>query len=217
MASRQVTGSIARVSSKPFKDNRSGEDITLFSFQLDGSNQWFRTGTNPIQAGVGQSVKFVADGANVEKGSMVAVASVAQQAPAPVAQAATQASNAPTASTSSTARRQSAGNKEDYWSAKEARDVEKDHRYQTVAEPRMALSVAVQAAAQVVCKALDKDAIGFGTAKKADKLGLLSGYVKEVALDLASFIHDAPEQLKAYKPSKGAVVDSGDTATEVQE
>jgi hypothetical protein len=215
MASRQVTGSIARVSSKPFKDNRSGEDITLFSFQLDGSNQWFRTGTNPIQAGVGQSVKFVADGANVEKGSMAVTASVVTTSPQPAPAA--QASSTTTAMPTTQRRTASTGNKDDYWAQKEARDVEKDHRYQTVAEPRMALSVAVQAAAQVVCKALDKDAIGFGTAKKADKLGLLSGYVKEVALDLASFIHDAPEQLKAYKPSKGAVVDSGDTAIEVQE
>jgi hypothetical protein len=70
MTARQVTGTVARVSSKPFKDNRSGEDITLYSFQLDGSSQWFRTGTNPVNAGVGQAVKFVADGANVERGTL---------------------------------------------------------------------------------------------------------------------------------------------------
>jgi hypothetical protein len=114
--------------------------------------------------------------------------------------------------------RTSAGNSDGYWAEKEARDIAKDARYQAVSEPRMALSVAVEAAATVVSAAIAKDAISFGSAAKAKKLGLLSAYVKEVALDLASFIHDAPNQLKGYKGAE--VVDAAsdkDVADEVQE
>lgn len=216
MTARQVTGTVARVSSKPFKDNRSGEDITLYSFQLDGSSQWFRTGTVPVNAGVGQSVKFVADGANVEKGTLAITQQSVQAAPNSTS-AATQQSRTPVRGVSGTT---PSLNREGYWDAKDARDIAKDARYQAVSEPRMALSVATEAAAAVVAAAIAKDAISFGSAAKAKKLGLLSAYVKEVALDLANFIHDAPAQLANYKESgvaPGSDSEKAEGADEVQE
>lgn len=219
MAQRTVQGKIARVSSKPFKDNRTQEDITLYSFQLEGTNEWYRTGQNPIPAGVGQDVKFVATGANVEKGTLVctqpAVAhapstSAASAAPTAATSAAGQATRAPASST--------AGSKDGYWDAKERRDLEKDARFQAVNEPRMALSVAVSAAAELVSTAITKDAISFGNAAKAKKLGMLAAYTKEVALELAAFITDAPHQLATYRPvSVGTSSDKADDSSEVQE
>lgn len=217
MASRTVQGKIARVSSKPFNDQRTGEPITLHSFQLEGSNEWFRTGTNPIPAGVGQDIKFVANGANVEKGTIQVVAS--QVATAPTAAPSTPAPSAEVRSSRSTASTASgkAGSKDDYWAAKEARDLEKEARHQAVSEPRMALSVATEAAALLVSTAIQKDALSFGNAAKAKKLGLLAAYTKEVALDLAAFINDAPKHLAEFRAGLGATEGAAEDTTEVQE
>lgn len=228
MANVIVKGRIARVSSKPFKDNRTGEDITLYSFQLEGKNQWYRTGQRPIPAGNGQDVQFVADEAKVDMGTFQVTGAPQVQSAPPVAAHAAAAPLQPSPTTSSgqtapsTAAKGYTGNKYDdkelYWANKEARDVEKESRYQTVAEPRMALSIATEAAATIVAAAIAKDAISFGNAAKAKKLGLLSAYVKEVALELASFIHDAPNQLANFKPGAG-VVDAGSDkdSSELQE
>jgi hypothetical protein len=200
MSQASFQGRIARVSSKPFQDNRTGENITLHSFQLEGKSQWFRTGTKPIPAGNGQDVKFVATGANVDMASFQVVAAAAPSvAPAVTAQTYVPPS-APRQSTST-------GSKDGYWENKEKRDLEKEARFQAVNEPRMALSVATEAAALLVSTAITKDAISFGSAAKAKKLGLLASYTKEVALELAAFINDAPNQLKNFKDSGGAPVD----------
>lgn len=227
MSQRTVQGKIGRVSAKPFKDSRTGEDITLYSFQLEASNEWFRTGQNPIPAGVGQDVKFVANGANVERGTLVTVQATVQPAPSvstvegnvsfqgvgAVAQTAPRVATVPQ---SARPTQGTAASRDDYWANKEARDLEKDARFQAVNEPRMALSVATEAAALLVSTAIQKDAISFGNAAKAKKLGLLAAYTKEVALDLASFISDAPAQLSGYKASSPSV--EGTTQdSEVQE
>lgn len=208
MASRTVQGQVAEVSSRPWEDQRRGTTITLHSFKLEGNNQWFRTGTDAIPAGRGQSVKFVADGVNVDMKTFEVVESSVQSAPN------VGATTTPTRTTS-TSPRAGAGTKDSYWEAKEARDIAKEERYQAVAEPRMALSVAVQAAADVVVAAINKDALSFGSAAKAKKLGLLTDYVKEVALDLAVFIQDAPNQIAQYKSAGRANV--AEAATNVDE
>ena len=193
MAARTVTGIVS--ATPPGKDwtDRGGKNIKLYSFQLEGSNQWFRTGTTPIGAGVGQNVKFVADGANVDMESFSTVAATVAQAP----------TVPPTAAVTAipTSNRQTSGTKDGYWDAKEARDIAKEERYQRIAEPRMALSVAVQAAAPIVAQAIASDALSFGNATKAKKVGILVAYTKEVALELAAFIQNAPQELETYKAS----------------
>lgn len=197
MSQRTVTGQISVVNSKPFEDKRTGNPITLHSFQLEGYNQWFRTGQKAIPAGVGQSVKFVADGANVD----VTTFSVEQ---ATVAKAPSVAANTTIPASMSSARSTGAsgGNsKDNYWADKEARDLVKEARYQEVSEPRMALSVAVSAAGNLVAAAITKDALTFGTAAKSKRVGILTEYTKELALDLALFIQDAPILLPEYRKS----------------
>lgn len=209
MTSRTVTGKISRVNGKPFQDNKTGEDITLYSFQLEGSNQWFRTGQNPVPAGVGQSVKFVANGANVERGSIVTTQSEVTVAPA-VTSAAAPSTKEPV--------RQNVVSKDDYWAAKEQRDIEREKRFELQDRPRMALSTAVTAAAQLVAVALQNDALSFGNAAKAKKVGLIAAFTKELALELAAFITNAPQELEAYKATTTTVASGSNVSTgEVQE
>lgn len=184
-------GVISTVNSKPFTDNRTGQPITLHSFQLEGVSQWFRTGTAPIPFGRGQSVKFVADGPKVDVSTMQAIQSTVSTAPAPVPTARTYGNP----SQSGGKYKANNASKDEYWANKEARDLEKDKRFQEVSEPRMALSTATGAAAQIVVAALQNDAIGFGNTAKSKRLGMLADYVKEVAVDLATFIHNAPSVL----------------------
>jgi hypothetical protein len=212
-----VQGKIARVSSKPFNDQRTGEPITLYSFQLEGANTWYRTGQAPIPAGQGEFIKFVANGANVEKGTLQTTAPVVQQAPALTSTPAHAVASSPTPATTGRTSAGTAGNKDGYWEAKEKRDLEKDARFQAVNEPRMALSVATEAAALLVSTAITKDAISFGNATKAKKLGMLAAYTKEVALDLASFISNAPAHLAEFKSGASPDANEPDTTGEVQE
>lgn len=218
MANSIVKGKIARVSAKPGFKNRAGEDVTLHSFQLEGKNTWYRTGESPIPAGVGQSVQFVADDVKVDVTTFEVIQGTVQRAPVPTSastQIATPAPNAAAPAQSQGVQGTGVasgytGNKYDdrdlYWARKEAKDDAKDARFQAINEPRMALSVATEAAAAIVCTAIEKDALSFGNAAKAKKLGLMVDYTKEVALALAAFIADAPNQLQSYKTGGGSVV-----------
>lgn len=236
MANTIVKGKIARVSAKPGFKNRAGEDVVLHSFQLEGKNTWYRTGENPIPAGVGQSVQFVADDVKVDvttfevvQGAVVTAPSASQVATAQTSAAPTTRATAATPGcanpyTPSMGANGYTGNKYDdrdlYWARKEAKDDAKDARFQAINEPRMALSVATEAAAAIVCTAIEKDALSFGNAAKAKKLGLMVDYTKEVALALAAFIADAPNQLQSYKTGGGSVVPTEEAApvtAEVQE
>lgn len=198
MSIRTVEGRIEVVSGKPWQ-GREGP-ITLYSFKLEGSNQWFRTGTNPLPVGKGASVKFVADGPNVDVSSIQQVEAVVQRAPAvPSAQ-----DQSPTPSRGRPGRQfnrsaQDAGAKDQYWKDREARDLEKEERFRAVSEPRMAMSVAIQAAAPIIVAALQTDGLSLGNASKAKKLGIITEYTKELAADLARFIQSAPEVLATSK------------------
>lgn len=218
MSIRTVSGVISQASSRPWND-RTGQTIQLYSFQLEGSNQWFRTGTNPVPAGRGQNVKFVADGPNVSMETFEVVQSQVTTAPsiAPAATAPSQpTSPAPTAPQNAP-RRSFRGNsdaaaKDQYWKDREARDLEKDERYRAVSEPRMALSVAVQAAAPIVVAALQTDGLSLGNASKAKKLDLIVDYTEQVATRLARFIQSAPTVLAAEESEQSASVSSSETA-----
>lgn len=222
MSQRTVNGVINNVSAKDWPDQRTGQTIKLYSFQLEGSYQWFRTGTNPLPAGKGQSVKFVADGPNVDMQTFEIVQGQVTQAPS-VSTTAVQSAPATSAQVASVPqqRRFSRGNsdaaaKDQYWKDKEARDLDKDARYRAVSEPRMAMSVAVQAAAPIIVAALGSDALSLGNAAKAKKLGLIADYTKELATDLARFIQNAPEVLAAEPTSASSASSVSSVSSEGQ-
>src|SRR5690349_4545370 len=125
MANVIVQGRIGRVSSKPFKDNRTGEDILLHSFQLEGKNTWYRTGQRPVPAGVGQDVRFVADDVKVDVGTFEVTQAQVAQAPSVAATAGATTTATISSSAQSTAAppaRSTVVNKDDYWARKEAKD-----------------------------------------------------------------------------------------------
>jgi hypothetical protein len=175
---------------------------------------------------VGQDVRFIADDVKVDMGTFEVAQSAVAAAPS-VAQAVTAQTSAPPTPHASTAETRkasvertahTAGSRDEYWANKEARDVAKDARFQAVNEPRMALSIATEAAAALVSSAIAKDALSFGNASKAKKLGLLASYTKELALDLASFINDAPNQLANYKSAGSqSVANVEEASAEAQE
>lgn len=150
----------------------------------------------PLPFGRGETISFVADGQNVNAKSAQKVQSVAASAPS-VSTGGIAQTSAASGHTQPTVRQ--GVSKDDYWSNKESRDLDKDVRYREVSEPRMALSVATEAAAMIVAAAFTADALGFGNAAKAKKLGMIVDATKEVARELALFIHNAPEELKAAK------------------
>lgn len=197
MSVRTVNGVISVVNAKDWT-GRDGNPIKLYSFQLEGSPQWFRTGTNPLPVGKGASVKFVADGPNVDLGTLEQVGSTVVQAPSVSTTAPAAQLPAPVQAQRRSFRGNSdAGAKDQYWKDKESRDLEKDARYREVSEPRMAMSVAIQAAAPIIVAAIQQDALSLGNAAKAKKLGIIAEYTKELAADLARFIQAAPEHLSA--------------------
>lgn len=204
MSQRTVKGVISRVDGKDFPSRSGSGSVTLYSFQLEGSNQWFRAGEKPLNVARGDQVEFVADGQKVDRSTLVKVQSVAQSSP-PVPSA-----SVGTVTATSLIASARGLSKDEYWANKEARDLAKEERYQAVSEPRMALSVAVEAASRVIVAALANDGIGFGQAAKSKRLGLLSKYVKETALDLAVFIQNAPEELANYRASLSDVVEVTD-------
>jgi hypothetical protein len=204
MSNVVVTGVVSFVSEKPYKDRSTGEDITLYSFVLDGQKTWYRLNTTPPKFGVGQTVRFLADGQKVDIASIEIVAAETKSAPAPKPRAASAGTGGATKEVS----------RDGYWANKEERDLEKEARYQTVSEPRMALSVAVEAASRVVDSALKNDALGFGTVAKSKRHAMLVDYVREVALDLALFIQDAPTVLTDARAARDGESAPSETETD---
>lgn len=183
MANQNHKGIIDVVNEKPWEDRKTGESIKLYSFKLEGSNRWFRTGTTPVPFGKNDAVQFVADGQTVDLATMEAAQGEVERAPAPSARA----------STGRPASRQTVS-RDEYWANKEARDIAKEEEYQNVAIPRMTRSTAVQAAAAVVDTAIKNDALGFGSSAKSKRVGMLAGYVTEIADELVKYIMDGPQE-----------------------
>jgi hypothetical protein len=194
----QTQGVISNVSQKPWFDSKRNQNIVLHSFQLQGGGQWFRTGTTAPPP-VGSHVIFsVGDRQQVNNMQVVGQAVVQTAAPAPAQRPA-----APRGGY------QSGGNRDDYWKQKEARDIEKDERYQAVDIPRMSYSAAQTAAVQLVSAALQHDCISFGNATKGKKFDILLQMVEDVALKLASNTLSSPSALAEFASNAPASSESG--------
>jgi hypothetical protein len=175
-------GVVGKLSEKAW-DGPQGQ-VILHSFQLQGNKAYFRTGKkNPSSLGIteGASVSFDSD----EKGN-VDYKSVRKLADGEVQRSPSVGSNVRSLPVS--------GSRDTYWEAKEARDVEKDKRYQIVDIPRMTYCGAQDAAVKVVELALANGGIAL-PAKKGAILDVIVEAVGTVAVQLAKARMDAPALL----------------------
>lgn len=160
--------------SNTYEKEWAGQDgpVILHSFQLQGDKRYFRTGTSKVVSR-GEAVAFDVEGNNnLREGSLTKMENSTQAAPAP--RAAWNGGGKPKATENFEARQQ-------YWTNKEARDIE-------VVEPRITWSSARTAAIEVIGLALQHDALAFGNASKGAKLGMILDFVDEVA---ARFYHQS--------------------------
>lgn len=179
-------GVVSRVSEKEWYDSKQGRNVTLHSFQLQGERGWFRTGTKK-EVDEGEFVEFVV-------GNNSAAKDIKKSAPPQQS----------SGQRSSGAASSSGGGKDGYWEAREARDLAKEERYQTVDVPRMAYQAAQDRAIPLLKIALETEALTLPS-KKADKLPALLGYTHQIALQLMVSAFDAHEHL-----ADARVADEGD-------
>ncbi len=201
----QGNGVVSQVSAKPFTD-KWGKNITLYSFQIQGDNGWYRTGTNAPQCNQGDQVQFVfeqqGNNRKVDNNSIQVTGSgggAPQQAP-PQMQQGNQPMQAPQAvpqaAPAPQQARGGANTRDDYWKNKEEYD-------KGVTQPRIAYAAAQKSAVAIVTAALANDVLGFGNAKKADKMTMLMEYVEQVTCELALKLHHAHEIMATLEESGG--------------
>ena len=208
--SNATQGVVARISEKVW-DGRDGQ-VTLYSFQVDGSNRWFRTGQNPPRhMGIeqGQAYSFEAD----SKGN------VNPDTVRPIEKAEVAAAPAPQRSGGwKGGKKSDFADRDNYWKEKEQRDIAKDERYQAVDIPRMTFCTSQDAAVALVTAALQHDVLSLGGANKAAKLGLVLDYVDTVtqrffkqrmAADASAVEPPAPKKSKAKWPKEAVDVSDG--------
>lgn len=189
-------GIVSQVSSKAFTD-KWGKALTLWSFQLQGDNRWYRTGTEVPQFAQGQQISFVFEQAgNNSKVQPNSVQVVGGAPAAPAAAPPPPPPAAPQRANTGAPRKAAAGAKDDYWANKEAYDKE-------ITQPRIAYSAAQKVAVEIVGLALQHDMLSLGT-KKADKLELVLNYVDEITGRLALKNQHAHEILAELAQSQTA-------------
>ena len=193
-----VQGQVRTISTKEWYDDKKGQNINLYSFQIQDNNKWFRTGTNRPPCNEGDNISFDVN----EKGN-VNVNSITKGAGNPAPQGASNAQNQQGATRSQGA--SSSGQSRDgYWSAKEANDKAKDERYQSQDIPRMSFSAAQDRAVQLVSAALTHDCLAFGNMKKGDKLDYVLGCVDEVTDRFLVQTMGAGEHFKSLQSGEAA-------------
>lgn len=175
-----IRGTVAKTYTRDWQ----GDDgkVILHSFQLQGDNRYFRTGTDRLVA-EGDYITFDIEGNNnvvghtLEKGK----AQPPQTAPRASAPASggygrgnwNKGGGGGNAAASKPKSTENWDARAKYWDDKEKRDIE-------VVEPRITFSSAQSCAIEVVKAALEKDILAFGNASKGAKLGMLLDYVDEV-------------------------------------
>jgi hypothetical protein len=176
-----IKGTVSKTFEKEW-DGRDGK-VVLHSFQIQGDQRYFRTGTDKLFK-QGDTIQFDVSGNNqVVNESVVKLEASVQTAP-------------PAATGGGAQRNWSGGGgykakaaeKDAYWTDKAAHDLERERRQQEIVEPRITWSSARTAAIDVVGLALQHDAIAFGNASKGAKLGMILDFVDEVS---ARFYHQS--------------------------
>ena len=173
--SYQNSGTVTQLDSKEF-DGRNGP-VLLHSFQIDSSRRWFRLGRKKPTFQQGDVISFEND----EKGNVDYDSIVTGGAPAapPRQGGAPRAANRQGGGRPAPASGGGGQTRDGYWAEKEARDLQKDKRYQEVDVPRMSFSAAQDRAVTLVAAALSNDALSLGQ-KKGERLDLLLEYVDQV-------------------------------------
>ena len=179
MADRTYKGLVSKTYEREWNDRDTGEDIVLYSFQIDGDKRYFRTGTNKPGIREGDAISFVADA----KSNNVDIKSIekidADDVPAPKQSYGGGRGKA-----------SGGGNARDtYWADKAKRD-------EQITEPRISYSAAQRNATSLVVAALEADILSFGQAAKGKKLDMLVDFVEQTTLRLAQLQLDAPNILK---------------------
>lgn len=173
METRQ--GVVSKVSGREWYDSRQGRNVVLHSFQIQGDRGWYRTGTKQ-EVNEGDFVQFVVGNNSAAKDIVKGPAPASAPAPARAAVS-------------------SGGGRDGYWEAKEARDIEREQRYQNVDIPRMVYQAAQERAVALLEIAIATEAVTL-PAKKADKLDALINITHEISVDLAVRAMSAHEALR---------------------
>ena len=170
--SNRVKGVVKYINEKEWDDRRSGETIMLYSFKLEGDDDYYRTGQTKPEFEEGQSVAFEVDNKNnVDLETVEVLETAVKKGPkAGASKGGGFRKSAP-----------AAGGRDDYWAKKEERDLEKDARYQKVDIPRMTFCTSQDAAVSLVTAALQHDCLPkIGTVSKTARLTALLAYVDEI-------------------------------------
>ena len=179
MAEQIIKGVVREVFEREWQDRDSGEDIILYSFQLEDNNRYFRTGTKRPKIATGTAYKFISDPkGNVDLKSIEEIEAEDVPAPKKKAYGGSRGSGG-------------GGANQKYWEDKAKRDVE-------VTEPRISYSAAQRNATTLVAAALAADALSFGQAAKGKRLDMLVDYVEQTTLRLAQLQINAPAIMKEF-------------------
>lgn len=171
--STRVKGVVKYINEKEWDDRRSGETITLYSFKLEGDDDYYRTGQTKPEFEEGQSIAFEVDKKNnVDMETIEVLETEVKKAPKAAGKA---------GSGGGFRKPAAGGSREDYWAKKEERDVARDARYQAVDIPRMTFCSAQDAAVELVTAALQHECLPkIGTVTKTARLTALLTYVDEI-------------------------------------
>jgi hypothetical protein len=178
-------GTVTNVSAKPFTD-KWGKSITLYSFQIGGDNAYYRTGTNEPQCKQGDIISFDFEQAGQNKKVNPHSIQVTGQG------------NVQSTGQGSPQAARGGNSRDDYWANKEKYDKE-------VTQPRISYAAAQKGAIALVTAALANDVLGFGNAKKADKMEMLLGYVSEVTDRLAVKLDAGHEIVESLREANGSI------------
>ena len=198
-------GQVSQVSAKPFTD-KWGKNITLYSFQIQGDQSWYRTGTNLPPCNQGDNISFIfeqqgnnkkVDPNSIQGGGQPMQPQVQQPQQAPMQQQQPNSNFAPPGGSGSQGQKAPAATRDTYWKDKETYD-------KSVTQPRIAYAAAQKTAVSIVDMALKADVLSLGSGKKADKLELLINYVEEITGRLALKLDSAHEILAELKLSDGS-------------